>query len=67
MRGEQHLATRQIATWSGSSPHARGAAIQSGIGSGCMWIIPACAGSSDYGDVIHTPDGDHPRMRGEQT
>ena len=51
----------------GSSPHARGAHVNTFGSDFNSGIIPACAGSTTYRDVQYLCRVDHPRMRGEHT
>ena len=65
MRGE-HATDKwdAVVAW-GSSPHARGTLVRSGLDPSRARIIPACAGNTDGLDNRFKRDGDHPRMRGE--
>ena len=65
MRGEHDTVPGWHYRGSGSSPHARGAPITSTATAATVGIIPACAGSTRRQPNAGTPDGDHPRMRGE--
>ena len=65
MRGEHMLASGQVSSQQGSSPHARGArhVLERDVHGG--GIIPACAGSTTSRCTTASRRGDHPRMRGE--
>ncbi len=49
----------------GSSPHVRGALLRLLIAATIGGIIPACAGSTQYGSPMPSKIRDHPRMCGE--
>ena len=49
----------------GSSPHVRGAQVQSACSSRCLGIIPACTGSTVCGRFGRAARWDHPLMYGE--
>ena len=67
MRGEQYN-TRQVHEWKkGSPPHARGAVEELARIKEADGITPACAGSSRVNCPAVLCEGDHPRMRGEQS
>ena len=65
MRGEHHREARRIASFRGSSPHARGALLHLVGELGPGGIIPACAGSTQRCHGARQDVRDHPRMRGE--
>ena len=67
MCGEHYLWQRQITLDYGSSPHVRGALCSQMYRSGCVGIIPACAGSTAPNSCLHRRLSDHPRMCGEHT
>ena len=66
MRGEKLNATWVKSLTSGSSPHARGKDISTGLPSASSRIIPACAGKSCISGSCYEIRQDHPRMRGEK-
>ena len=66
VRGEQMWRHRGDDCTLGSSPRARGAGSSRRRVGACRGIIPACAGSSLKDGQPSLPDGDHPRVRGEQ-
>ena len=51
----------------GSSPRARGTAGHERAEPGVHGIIPACAGNSWRQALVPARNGDHPRVRGEQS
>ena len=66
VRGEQVAWPRCAGVGRGSPPRARGADRRARKRRGRRRITPACAGSRDACGSRRTPDGDHPRVRGEQ-
>ena len=64
--GEQRAPRASRATWTGSSPRVRGAAITDTEGTHVHGIIPARAGSSETVSIPYTSRRDHPRACGEQ-
>ena len=67
MRGEHRDPKSDAALPAGSSPHARGAPIDTARSVASHRIIPACAGSTRFGLECRPARRDHPRMRGEHT
>ena len=65
MRGEHSYVVRPSTTYTGSSPHARGAPGRGPRIPRLLGIIPACAGSTTPAERSPRPPRDHPRMRGE--
>ena len=65
MRGEHTEQLGSVTLPKGSSPHARGAPIQTCIHEFVIGIIPACAGSTCINAAGQAGMRDHPRMRGE--
>ena len=64
--GEQFSIAHKIASLTGSSPRVRGAAILPAETRTRPWIIPACAGSSNFTATALVFGRDHPRVCGEQ-
>ena len=65
MRGEHDEDFDLTTDSEGSSPHARGALVDDGVGRAPDGIIPACAGSTGRATRSPICTRDHPRMRGE--
>ena len=65
MCGEHYFCAWSKLGQEGSSPHVRGARIESPTGHIRSGIIPACAGSTSVPVVGQWLGGDHPRMCGE--
>ena len=65
MRGEHLTMPESFIRNRGSSPHARGTPLSSGLISSSTGIIPACAGNTCRKCCACRRSGDHPRMRGE--
>ena len=65
MRGEHLVDILTTLSKTGSSPHARGTHMHTGIGAGIGGIIPACAGNTNFFVHVWAWYWDHPRMRGE--
>ena len=65
MCGEHLVAIALSATWPGSSPHVRGAHIDTAAVDADFGIIPACAGSTEQYLRCVCVFWDHPRMCGE--
>ena len=64
MRGVHMGAGLTIAITEGSSPHARGPLSRCFFNGQTVGIIPACAGSTCWGNTPPPMSKDHPRMRG---
>ena len=67
IRGEHLLHLRMSGSFSGSSPHTRGAPIANPARESAHRIIPAYAGSTVYDVAARRFVGDHPRIRGEHS
>ena len=67
MRGEHIYGFSQDGDSWGSSPHARGALGIVEVKKNEFGIIPACAGSTWFGERTTIEVEDHPRMRGEHS
>ena len=67
MRGEDALHYYPVVEHIGSPPHARGRLIMTALLTLTRRITPACAGKTSYRIRERTTQGDHPRMRGEDT
>ena len=67
MRGEHMSSFARRPSFSGSSPHARGARRAGRRELPAQRIIPACAGSTRASREWPRPPRDHPRMRGEHS
>ena len=65
MRGEHPPFQDLFNSQEGSSPHARGTPHASLATPIFAWIIPACAGNTDWNALPNRIGWDHPRMRGE--
>ena len=65
IRGEHSNAALYGRSWSGSSPHTRGAPARPSHKAAVPGIIPAYAGSTRKTPSTHSPQQDHPRIRGE--
>ena len=65
MRGEHATSHDLVMMVLGSSPHARGTRTVTASIPTIGGIIPACAGNTSNRSSMLSPDGDHPRMRGE--
>ena len=65
MRGEHGIRQKFEEAVEGSSPHARGAPTRRRPRDFDTGIIPACAGSTSWGQAATRAARDHPRMRGE--
>ena len=66
MRGEKQALKTILMRLYGSSPHARGKAVQEAFGDSFDGITPACAGKSWQKVFACAWPWDHPRMRGEK-
>ena len=67
LRGEQITETLRDGDFAGSPPLARGTDVSASVPSAYSGITPACAGNSTDAAGSSTAEGDHPRLRGEQT
>ena len=65
VRGEHLHGVARRQAHGGSSPRARGALLEPTLRVLLHRIIPACAGSTVWGDVSKWIKSDHPRVRGE--
>ena len=65
LRGEHSTPSLTMLSWWGSSPLARGTHDGVEREDGEDGIIPACAGNTRRRTPSSSPDGDHPRLRGE--
>ena len=66
MRGERHPCSIRVRPLAGSSPHARGTPLITGLGRPFSRFIPACAGNATHGVCRNEAMPVHPRMRGER-
>ena len=67
MRGENRRSSLLSSRAWGSPPHARGKRPCRRAARGFRRITPACAGKTTRRPWTRVPQGDHPRMRGENT
>ena len=67
IRGEHAASGLWLTTFSGSSPHTRGALEEVARVARVAGIIPAYAGSTAHGMPTITRARDHPRIRGEHS
>ena len=67
IRGEHHNAHAVARGVLGSSPHTRGARFQFRFRVHSGGIIPAYAGSTEFGASVPVSNRDHPRIRGEHS
>ena len=65
IRGEHNTAASNALSFSGSSPHTRGALLRLLHSRARRGIIPAYAGSTPRPGAGQSPAADHPRIRGE--